>query len=50
MTNEQMERWNKLCADASKETNPTKLTAIMAEILKMLHERREALIEKKTNL
>lgn len=50
MTNEQMERWNKLFTDAAKETNPTKLTALMAEIVKTLRERQEALTEKKDPL
>jgi hypothetical protein len=47
MTNERMERWNRLCAEAAKETNPSKLTALMAEIVKMLRERQEALSDKK---
>jgi hypothetical protein len=34
MTNEQVERWNELCAEAAKETNPSKLRALIAEIVK----------------
>jgi len=46
MTNEQIEQWNKLCAEAAKETNPKKLTALMSEIVKMLRDKHEELTDK----
>jgi hypothetical protein len=41
MTGEEMNRWNQLCSEAGKETDPKKLTELMAEMFKMLQARRE---------
>jgi hypothetical protein len=43
MLNEKQERWKALCAQASKEQDPVKLSELMAEIDRMLQEKQDRL-------
>jgi hypothetical protein len=41
MTPDEQNLWNKLCDRAAKERDPSKITELLTEILRMLHEDQE---------
>jgi len=48
MTGEEMDRWNQLCREALKETDPKRLAELMAGMFKMLKAPRQQLLNGKT--
>jgi hypothetical protein len=45
MQKEQRDHFNELCGQATKETDPRKLTSLIAEIVNLLHNRQQQLAE-----
>jgi hypothetical protein len=46
MTPEERDRWNGLCQQAAQEKDLVKLTELLTEILRMLHEDQDRTLQK----